>query len=75
MPQEQLDYASYLLRFWKSNERGGAAWRASLECTQTAQRHNFPSLEALVAFLEAQFGQGQGESVVNQKSHKERKIS
>ena len=56
MPNEQPDYASYLLRLWKSNERGGAAWRASLESTAERRRYNFAHLEALVAFLRKRFG-------------------
>ena len=56
MPKEQPDYASYLLRLWKSNERGSATWRASLESTTEGRRYNFAHVEALIAFLAAHFG-------------------
>jgi hypothetical protein len=56
MPQEQPDYASYLLRLWKSSERGSAIWRASLESTAEGRRYSFAHLEALIAFLQKRFG-------------------
>lgn len=56
MDEEQCDYASYLLRLWKAQRDGQTIWRASLECTQDGQRLNFPSLEALIAFLESRSG-------------------
>lgn len=49
-------YHSYVLRFWE--ERGdtptATAWRFSLEDPQTARRQGFASLEALVAWLQAE---------------------
>jgi hypothetical protein len=56
MPQEQPDYASFLLRLWKSNEHGSAIWRASLESTAEGHRYNFAHVEALIAFLQKRFG-------------------
>lgn len=56
MDEEQCDYASYLLRLWKVQQDGQTIWRVSLERTQDGQRLNFPSLEALIAFLQDQFG-------------------
>jgi len=56
MPEEQPDYASYLLRLWKSNELGNATWRASLESTTEGRRYNFAHVEALITFLLNRFG-------------------
>jgi hypothetical protein len=51
----ERDYASFLLRLWRTQEDGQFVWRASLESTVEGERLNFPRLEALLAFLEAQF--------------------
>jgi hypothetical protein len=53
---EQDDYASYLLRLTRS-DRDDHAWRASLESTADGQRLEFGSVEALVVFLQEQYGQ------------------
>jgi hypothetical protein len=55
MAREQLNYASYLLRLWRTEEDGRLVWRASLESTGDGQRLNFSGLEALIVFLETQF--------------------
>ncbi len=56
MFHEQPDYASYLLRLWKSNEHGSAVWRASLEPTAEGRRYNFAHVEDLIAYLLQHFG-------------------
>jgi hypothetical protein len=56
MPQEHSDYASYLLRLWKSNELGHATWRASLESMSEGRRYNFAHVEDLITFLLERFG-------------------
>ena len=66
MPKEQRDYASYLLRLWKSNERGNATWRASLESTAEGRRYNFAHVEVLIAFLSKRFGAPQAERRASQ---------
>ena len=44
---------AYLLRIWQCTvENGKPEWRASLEDAHTGKRHGFPSVDALVAFLE-----------------------
>ena len=43
-------YLSFLLRLWRESEHG--AWRASLESVTTGERHGFPNLPRLLAFLE-----------------------
>jgi hypothetical protein len=45
-------YLSYLLRVWRESEQG--AWRASLESVTTGERHGFPNLLSLFAFLQAE---------------------
>jgi hypothetical protein len=45
-------YHSYLLRVWRESEYG--AWRASLEGVTTGERHGFPNLPSLLAFLQAE---------------------
>jgi hypothetical protein len=44
-------YHSFLLRLWRESEYG--AWRASLENVITGERHGFPNLTSLFAFLQA----------------------
>jgi hypothetical protein len=61
MAREQVEYASYLLRLWRTERDGRPVWHASLEGTFDGQRLNFSSLEALISFLEGHFGlQGRG---------------
>ncbi len=57
MPQAPPYYVSYLLRLWKPTGDEQTAWRASLESPLDRQQVNFASLEALLAFLIARFGQ------------------
>ena len=45
-------YESYLLRLWESDQAGGLIWRASLESTNTGERHGFADLASLFAYLE-----------------------
>ena len=54
------NYASYLLRLKRSERNGQPSWRASLESTRDGQKLEFNSVEALVAFVQDRFGQGQG---------------
>jgi hypothetical protein len=48
---QKLHYMSFLLRIWQDDPTSG--WRATLEETQTGQRHGFTKLEDLFAFLNA----------------------
>ncbi len=57
MVQEQIDYASFLLRLWRAEQDGQIVWRASLESTTTGDRLNFANLEALTSFLAEQLVQ------------------
>jgi len=50
-------YLSYLLRLWAEPDGEHICWRYSLESPRTQERRGFPSLAALVAFLEAQTGE------------------
>ncbi len=45
-------YESYLLRLWESDGAGELIWRASLESTDTGERHGFADLVSLFAYLE-----------------------
>jgi hypothetical protein len=51
-------YHSFLLRVWRESEQG--AWRASLENVTTSERHSFPNLVSLYAFLDATFPELEG---------------
>ena len=58
MPDEESDYASYLLRLWRAEEGGRRVWRASLERVHGGEQRSFASLQALIAYLEARFAPG-----------------
>ncbi len=46
-------YHSFMLRLWASSRTDGdVTWRASLESTETGEKHIFAQLGDLVAFLE-----------------------
>ena len=45
-------YESYLLRVWESDQAGELIWRASLESTDTGERHGFADMSSLFAYLE-----------------------
>lgn len=49
-------YFSFMLRMWRANGEGEAAWRASLESPHTGERIGFASLEELFIFLRQQAG-------------------
>lgn len=50
MPQAaQSATHAYLLRLWRSGANG--SWRASLQSVRSGERHMFPDLETLFAFL------------------------
>jgi hypothetical protein len=55
-------YCSYLLRFWQERglPPGRAVWRFNLEDPHTGQRQGFASLEAFVAYLQAEMVRGDG---------------
>jgi hypothetical protein len=59
MGKERDDYASYLLRLRRSDRNGQPTWRASLESTRDGERLEFSSVEALLAYLDTQFGQAE----------------
>lgn len=49
-------YFSFMLRMWRENGEGEAAWRASLESPHTGESMGFASLEELFTFLRQQAG-------------------
>jgi hypothetical protein len=73
MPQEP-QYASFLLRLWASEENGQLTWRASLESTRTGQRQNFACVQALIAFLQAQFDSTQESRTKDSGREKDREL-
>ena len=44
-------YVTLLLRLWQVEDNGAPVWRASLESSQTGERHGFADLGALFTFL------------------------
>lgn len=56
MAKEQPDYASYLLRLWRTSGEEKTVWRASLESPHTGERLGFASLDDLFDFLRQQTG-------------------
>jgi ATP/maltotriose-dependent transcriptional regulator MalT len=54
--QTSTGYASYLLRLTRVGHGSRATWVASTQSTATGDRRSFPSVDALVAFLVAEFG-------------------
>jgi hypothetical protein len=53
-------YRSYLVRFWRSNDRG--CWRASAQCVQTGVTVRFGDMESLFTFLHTVTDQEGGEA-------------
>ncbi len=54
-------YHAYLLRCWAERGQDGTGavhWRCSLEDPHTGERRGFPSLAALLAFLDAELELG-----------------
>lgn len=57
MPNQTLQYLSYLLRCWEEERQTPyqpAVWRFSLENVQTGERYAFVDFDALLAFLHTQ---------------------
>jgi hypothetical protein len=55
-PAKPPTYHSYVLRLWqeRSEQPALVAWRCSLEDPLTDLRHGFASLEAMLAWLQAE---------------------
>ena len=47
-------YLAFMLRLWPVEQDGEMVWRASLESPLTGERRGFATLEALIAFLQAE---------------------
>jgi hypothetical protein len=56
MSQDRPRYLSYLIRMWQIKAKRGWQWRASLESPSSGRLRAFPSLDRLIAFLQAQTG-------------------
>jgi hypothetical protein len=57
MVSERQRYLAYMLRLWQVGEEE-KVWRASLENAHSGARQGFASLNALLAFLEDETGEG-----------------
>jgi hypothetical protein len=56
MLAKEVDYVSFLLRLWQSDEDGHLVWRASLESAQTGEKRHFSSVSVLVDYMGREFG-------------------
>lgn len=56
MSAEHPRYLAYMLRIWEVGNQDRPAWRVSLESPHTGDRQVFSSLDALLAFLQAETG-------------------
>ncbi len=59
--QTNAGYASYMLRLRHVRSDDRAIWVASVQSTATGEQRSFSSVDALVAFLQAEFGRSQEE--------------
>ncbi|MFO7682631.1 MAG: hypothetical protein R6X34_21550 [Chloroflexota bacterium] len=50
--KKNLQYFSYLLRLWETEDEAQHVWRASLEFPATGERRGFASLDELFLYLE-----------------------
>jgi len=67
----RASYRSYLLRLWLE-QNDPPVWRAMLESPVDGERHGFPSLQALFAFLEKEAGRlEQGDDLAQTHKNKE----
>lgn len=63
-------YQSYVLRCWEMRSQHPdrpATWRFSLEDSQTREKHAFSGLEPLVAFLQTELEEHEGEKKTNEE--------
>jgi len=54
--EPRTTYASYLLRLWLVRSDDEVTWIATIDRSATGSRRSFPSVEALVTFLLAEYG-------------------
>jgi hypothetical protein len=52
-------YASFLIRMQRTHSGASPTWIISMRSTKTGELHWFPSLDALVAFLQKTYGPGE----------------
>jgi hypothetical protein len=56
MPNPQDSYTSYLLRLRRVQSDTGRSWLASLQSTATGAEQWFVDVNALIEFLQSEFG-------------------
>ncbi len=59
----ERNYASYLLRLRLVQSDGQMVWVASIQSTATGKQRSFASIEALVRFLQSEFGKEEIETI------------
>jgi hypothetical protein len=69
MSSPSTDYHAYLLRLWRVQADEGQVWRVSLEPVGRRERHAFPGLEALFAFLQTECATVSTETPVQVSNH------
>ena len=52
------NYAAYLLRLREVQDGDRVAWIATVQSTATGEQRSFASMNAFVAFLQAEYGEG-----------------
>ena len=57
MPNPNDSYASYLLRLRRVQTDTGRSWLASLQSTATSAEQRFVDINALVEFLQSEYGE------------------
>lgn len=73
MPSANEDYVSYLLQFWSVQRDKGRIWIAAVRCTATDELRRFANLDALIRFLQDEFGNGGPTEGVSQLALQETK--
>jgi len=66
--QPNTTYTSYLLRLRQIRNDEHPTWVASIQSTASGEQRLFPSLAALVRFLEAEYGNCDVHTVVTEMS-------
>jgi hypothetical protein len=57
MPKPTSHDISYLLRCWRVQDYRQYSWVVCAQSTATGEQRMFPSIEALLQFLQAEFGE------------------
>jgi hypothetical protein len=58
MVTPKVTYASYMLRLWQVQSDTHATWVASVQSPATGEQRWFANVDALIQFLQHEFGPG-----------------